>query len=520
MGRGRVTAICRARVALVLALVVALVVGCARPTPPDDELVFVIGTWPTNLDPRFAPDAWSDKIARLVFAPLLRLDASGEPRPHLAESWTWESETRVRVSLRPDARFSDGTPVTPADVIATYRSILDPALGSVKRLLVGPIVSVDEVGPHTVRFELNDSHAPFLQVLAGVGIASATDIESSVEGGAAVWTGSGPFLFDSVETGANLNLRPNSEWFGPAPGVSRITFRVVPDATVRSLELLRGSADMTQNDLPPHVLAHLAASDGLAVDRMESTLVKYLAFNLTRPPLDDVRVRRAIALAIDRAAITEHKLRGYATVADSFLHPDSWAYAPDVARIDHDPDAARALLDAAGLTEPKGGGPRLRLVYRTSQDETAIAVARILRRQLAAVGIDMQLRSNEWGVFFADIKQGDFDLYTLSGVGIDDPDWYSFVMHSASQPPHGANRERYASPTMDALLDAGRRTRDPALRRELYGEVQHLAARDLPLLPLWYQHNVTVRGDHVIGWSMNPRGGIEALAAVRKEGSR
>jgi len=516
MGRARLSVARRLR----LLLVVVVVSACARPTPPQDEVVFAIGTWPTNLDPRFAPDAWSDKIARLVFAPLLRLDDAGEPQPHVAKRWTWESPTEVVVHLRPDARFSNGAPVTPRDVVATYRSILDPALGSVKRLLVGPIASVDEAGPHAVRFELQDSHAPFLQVLAGVGIASASDIESSAEDGTAVWTGCGPFLFDSVETGANLRLRRNSEWFGAATGAERVTFRVVPDATVRSLELLRGSADMTQNDLPPHVLAHLAEAEGLVVERAESTLVKYLAFNLLRPPLDDVRVRRAIALAIDRDAITRHKLRGYATVAHSFLHPDSWAYADDVAQIVHDPTRAEQLLDDAGLPRPDDGGPRLRLVYRTSQDETAVAVARILRRQLAAVGIDMELRSNEWGVFFADIKQGDFDLYTLSGVGIDDPDWYSFVMHSGSQPPHGANRERYASPTMDALLEAGKRTRDREVRRALYAQVQHLAARDLPLLPLWYQHNVTVRGEHVEGWAMTPRGSIEALEFVGKAGDR
>jgi len=513
--------LCRPAVHLALPLLALLwCSSCSSSEAPADELVFVIGAWPTNLDPRFAPDAWSDKIAKLVFSPLVHATADGGFAPHLAESVTFETPTSVLIALRSDVRFSDGTPLTPADVVSTYRSILDPDLGSVKRLFLEPIARIEAVGTTGVRFELRQAHAPFLQVLASVGIAPAREVRESTNSGAPVWTGSGPFVFDSVERGATLRLKRNSDWFMGPVGPPMIRFRVVPDATVRSLELLRGSADITQNDLPPHVLQHLGEADGVVVERMESTLVKYLAFNLTRPPLDDVRVRRAVAMAINREAITAHKLRGYATVAESFLHPDSWAYADDVAPLRYDPEAARALLDAAGFPAPEGGAPRLRIVYRTSQDETAIAVARILVRDLAAVGIDMELQANEWGVFFADIKQGNFDLYSLSGVGINDPDWYSFVMHSASQPPHGANRERYSDPTMDALLDAGRGTLDPAIRASLYRSVQHLAARDLPLVPLWYQHNVTVRGANVRGWSMEPGGGLSALVHTTKDGSR
>ncbi len=482
--------------------------------------MFVLGSWPTNLDPRFAPDAWSDKIARLVFSPLLLRDGAGELHPHLARVVTYETPTRVRVTLRDDVRFHDGTALRAADVVATYRSILDPSLGSVKRLFLDAIASVRAESETEVVFELERPHAPFLQVLGSVGVARAEEIDESARSGARVWTGSGPLVFDSVEESSTLSLKRNDDWFGGAVAPARVLFRVVPDATVRALELMHGSADMTQNDLPPHVLDALGRRDDLVVERSESTIVKYLAFNLDRPPLDDVRVRRAIGMAIDRGGITTHKLRGYATVADGFLHPNHWAWADDLPTVAYDPAGARTLLDAAGLVAPTGGAPRLRLVYRTSQDETAVAVGRILQRDLAAVGIEVELRSNEWGVFFADIKRGDFDLYTLSGVGINDPDWHAFVMHSASLPPDGANRERYVSPTMDVLLEAGARASAPAVRRQLYRSVQHLAARDLPLMPLWYQHNVTVRGRNVVGWRMEPGGEIDALATTHKDGPR
>ena len=508
---------------LVAALTASLLVlgGCAgRSAPPQDELVFALGAWPTNLDPRFAPDAYSDRIARLIYAPLARRAADGRVEPLLARSWEQPSPTTVVVQLRAGARFHDGTPVRAKDVVATYEAIRNPRTGSVKRVFLDAIDTIRAVDEETVEFRLLDPHAPFLQVLAGIGIAPAAAMPDDPTDPLASWTGSGAWIFDGSEIGQEIRLRRNPSWtLDPSTKTERIRFRVIPDATVRVLELVHGSVDMTWNDLPPHVVEWLAARDDLRVERSESTLVKYLAFNTRHPALSDVRVRRAIARAIDVAPIIEHKLRGQATAAGSFMHRDSWAWLPDAAPIAHAPESARQLLDEAGLL-PGADGVRLRLSYRTSQDETAVAVARILRRQLARVGIDMEVHSNEWGVFFSDIKQGNYDLYTLTGVGISDPDWYTFLLHSKSHPPDGANRMLYASADMDRLLDQGRTELDPEARTLIYRDVQRLRRDDLPLLPLWYQHNVGVSGGNVQDWSIPPSGDFDHLGRAAKTGPR
>lgn len=493
--------------------------GCAgRDEPPQDELVFAIAAWPTNLDPRFAPDAYSDRIARLIYAPLAARTDDGLIEPWLADTIELRDERTVEVQLDDRARFHDGTAVRAKDVVATFDSIRDPRSGSVKRLFLDVIERVEAEDERTVVFRLLRPHAPFLQVLAGIGIVPAGAIPEDRSSGLASSTGSGPWIFDGISAGEEIRLRRNPRWHHGSPALSRLTFRAIPDATVRVLELIHGSVDMTWNDLPPHVVEWLDDRDGLQVQRKESTLVKYLAFNLENEALGDVRVRRAVALAVDVDALVKHKLRGQGTAAHSFLHPNSWAFAT-VDGPGHDPEEARRLLDAAGFPE-RPDGPRLTLVYRTSQDETAVAVARVLRRQLAAVGIEMELHSNEWGVFFSDIKQGNYDLYTLTGVGIDDPDWYTFVLHSKSQPPDGANRMRYVDGEMDALLDAGRTELDPETRAQLYEAVQRQRNRDLPLLPLWYQHNVAVSGDNVVDWAVNASGDYGPLISARKTGPR
>ena len=505
--------------ALFAALIV--LVGCVgRDEPAVDELVFALGAWPTNIDPRYAPDAYSDRIARLVYAPLLQRTDSGEVQPLLAEAYERPDPQTVVVRLRPSAVFHDGTSVRASDVVATFDSIRGPDSQSVKRLFLDSIDTVTATDPSTVVFHLRSPHAPFLQVLAGIGIIPAAAIQTGTADALGSWTGSGPYLFDGSSPGEEIRLRRNDRWLGPAAGIERLRFRAIPDATVRVLELIHGSVDMTWNDLPPHVVAWLETRDGLQVERRESTLVKYLAFNLEHPALRDVRVRRALALAIDVDAIVRFKLRGQATPARSFMHPDSWAYASDLPAPRHAPDEARALLDSAGYGDPGDGTPRLKLTYRTSQDETAVAVAWVLRRQLAEVGVEMEVRSNEWGVFFGDIKQGRFDLYTLTGGGIDDPDWYSFVLHSKSLPPDGANRMRYINSEMDGLLDRGRQELDPDKRAVIYAEVQRLRARDLPLLPLWYQHNVAVAGTNVVGWTVPASGDYAGVVTARKTGKR
>ena len=233
--------------------------------------------------------------------------------------------------------------------------------------------------------------------------------------------------------------------------------------------------------------------------------------------LSNFQVRKALALAIDRQAIIRDLLRGLARPASGVLAPSHWAYHGQVAQYAFDPARARRLLDEAGYPDPDGDGPEKRFVlsYKTSQDRLRIRIAEVIGKYLEAVGIGVEIRSYEWGTFFADIRNGNFQLFSLTWVGVTEPDIYHYVFHSRSLPPDGANRGGYANPGLDRLLEQGRRETDSEKRREVYARVQEIVAGDLPYISLWHNEEVAVLSREIRGFQVYPGGDLISLQQVR-----
>ncbi|MFQ6111216.1 MAG: ABC transporter substrate-binding protein, partial [Nitrospinota bacterium] len=236
------------------------------------------------------------------------------------------------------------------------------------------------------------------------------------------------------------------------------------------------------------------------------TNFSYIGMNLRDPILRRPKVRRALAHAIDRETIIRYILKGLAREADSLLPEGHWAHAPGLPRYGYEPERAKALLDEAGLPDPDGPGPRVRftLLYKTSQNELRRRIAEVFQEQLREVGVKLKIRSYEWGTFFGDIRSGNFQLYGLTWVGIDDPDIYYYIFHSRMMPPRGANRGGYLNPRVDRLLEEGRRTWERGRRREIYAEIQRILGRELPYINLWHGTNVAVMAKEVRGFEVYP----------------
>jgi peptide/nickel transport system substrate-binding protein len=462
---------------------------------------------PTNLDPRFATDAASSRIDDLVFRSLARLDRHQRHVPDLAVDWRWDGPLAVRFRLRGDATFSDGTPLVAADVRATYESILDPATASPKREDLAFLDAIETPDDRTVVFRMRAPFAPFLEA-ATIGVLP----RSRLERGGRTLVGAGPFRIASVRPGEEVRLlrRPGHR------GISEIRFRVVPDDTVRTLELAKGVLDLVENAIEPDNVRWLETHSATCVRRIPGTTFQYLGINLQEPSLSDVRVRRAILRAIDRPALIDHLLGGTARVATGLLSPEQWGYEGDVAAYPFDPAAARRLLDEAGFPDPDGDGPRmrLRLSYKTSNLDSRRRMGEALQAMLDAVGIGLDVRSFEWGTFYEDIRRGDFQLYSLAWVGITDPDFFFTLLHSTMTPPRGSNRGGFGDAEIDRLVSLGRETTDPSMRRRIYSEVQKRVARDLPFLPLWWTDNVVVRSQRLCGFVPHPDGSLASLATA------
>ncbi len=292
--------------------------------------------------------------------------------------------------------------------------------------------------------------------------------------------------------------------------LARIRFVVVPDTTTRALELRKGSADVAINALTSDMVLALAKEPRLTIQHAPGTILSYVAFNLRDPLLKDVRVRQAIAYAVDRQPLIEYIWRGFAQPAASVLPPQSWAYDPNLPMSPHDPEKARQLLDAAGYRPTKG--IRFHLTMKTSTEESTRLLAAVLQQQLREVGIALDIRTYEFATFLADITSGAFQFYSLRWIGgNEDPDIFDTVFHSSNIPPKGRNRSFYSNPRVDALIDQARRESDQNIRKRLYAELQEILAQDIPYVNLWYFDNVLVHSKRVHGITLNPSGNYNFL---------
>ena len=474
---------CLALAALILP---AILVGCSRPDN-STEIRFAIAQAPLTLDPRYATDAASERVNRLIYRPLVDFDAHFRPVPALA-SWRCPDALHCRFTLGAEGReFHDGTRLTARDVVATYRSLLalKNSPHTVEFASIAEIAAVDE---NTVDFTLKTPDAQFPARLI-VGILPAALIEENHDF-ARHPVGSGSLRF--VEWNRVLKLERLSDR-------QRIVLEEVRDPTVRVLKMLRHEADLVQGDLPPELVAYLRSQPSVQVKEVPGVNYSYLGFNLQDPLLRDLRVRRAVTLAIDRDSIVRQALVGGSRPATAILPPEHWAGNAQLPPYPYAPEKARALLQQVGVPLP------LKLVYKTSTDAQRVRLATILQAQMRPAGIELEIRSLDWGTFFDDVKHGKFQLYGLTWVGIKTPEIYRLAFHSRSVPPAGANRGRMEDAELDRLIE----------HQNWQAATERIHAL-LPYAPLWYEGQFAAMNRNIMHYAPAPDGNWDGLATIRK----
>lgn len=468
--------------------------------PADNRLTIALESAPANLDPRLGTDQSSDRAFDLLLAGLVERNERGDLVGSLAESWEeLDGGLRYRFHLRPGVAFHDGRPLTAADVAWTLGSVVDGSVASPKATAIEVVERVETVDPATVDVVLERPFGSLLvELTQSLGIVPAGTSPAQMNRAP---VGAGPFRL--VERGPeSLVLAAFDGYFRGRPALDRVELKVVPDATVRALELMKGSVQLVVNDLPPDLVPRFRASPAFQVVEDPGGNYAYLGFNLEDPVVADVRVRRALALSLDRQLLVDTLWRGLGVTTETLLPPGLWARHDALPPIPHDPARAAALLEAAGHPDPDGPGPapRLTLSYKTSNAEMAVLQAQILQAMAAEAGIRLDIRSYEFATFYDDVRRGNFQLFSLVRTGVTDPNLYRFVLHSRSLPPAGQNRGRYKSPEFDRLIDLAAGLTDREARRPLYREAQEILARDLPYLSLFLKKNVAVLAAPLSGY--------------------
>ena len=487
------------------------VVGCGPHASEPQTLKFLIESSPNNLDLRQGTDAQSERVGGLIYDGLAKKDARFVLQPWLATSWERPDPLTWVFHVREGVRFQDGKPLGAEDVAWSIRSMIDGTLVTAKGGALADVTSVEASGPLTVTVRTKKPDSSLLFNLSD-GLFGVVEKGAGRDEGLHP-VGTGPFRFVSQMQDKEVVLERNQGYWAGAPKIERVRFEVVPDTITAALEMRKGSGDIESNVLTPDMVQALRKERNVVVESGAGAIVMYANFNVQDPKLRDPRVRQAIACAIDRPMLIAALWRGEGRIADTLLPEGHWAAASDgeLPQYPHDVARAQALLDAAGLT-PDKEGVRLRFTLKTSTDQTTRLVAQAMQQQMRAAGIDLQIRSAEFGTFYSDITRGAFQMYMLRWIGSnEDPGFLQYAFATTSFPPKGANRGRYSNARVDGLLSRASAETDEAARRREYVEVQQILGRDLPSIPLWYPNNEVVHSTRVVGVKLDPGGTFDFL---------
>jgi peptide/nickel transport system substrate-binding protein len=415
--------------------------------------------------------------------------------------------------------FHDGTAFDADAVVQSFERVIDPRHpsylagedGVYWRRLLRHVKRVAAQGPTRVEIDVVRPHAPLLGELAMFPIVSPAAVRRWGNELMRHPVGTGAFAFDRWDPGDQVVVRRFERYWGQRPPLDRIVFRVVVDARQRLVDLQSGSVDLAAAILPDEQ-SFVELHPDLALLHAPSNDLSYLAFNMTHPPFDDRRVRRAICHAINKEPIVKLAYQGRAVAADGPLPPAQWAYHVSPTRYAYDPALARRLL-AEAAADHAFDPARVYKLYAPSTPRTYLSqperVARYVQAALADVGIKAELILESIGDNIESVSRGDHDL-ALSGWTGDtgDPDNFLYVLlHSDNATPGSAqNISFYRNPVFDSLLAEAQISIDESSRNKLYVQAQDIIAEDAPWLPLAHSELVVAARAELGGMLLTPLG--------------
>jgi len=429
------------------------------------------------------------------------------PKPNLAKSWSHPDPYTWAFELNQDVRFHDQQSVTAQDVAATIHGILNKTLASPLRAGFTAIESIEVLNPSQLIIKLNKPDASLLTRL-NVGILPASQANKPHQAKQNLGCGEFSLLSWSNTVLTLKRAQPNTD-----SNIQTIQILTIKDPVTRVLKLVRNEIDFTQNDLPPHLLPWLKKQPNIHISYLPSTTFSYLGLNMLDDTLQHQKVRQALALALNRKLLKQALFADLPTLGESVLTPKHWAATP-LNITPFNPKLAEQLLDESGFPRDEHG-IRFNINYRTSTNPTRLRLVTAIADAWQKIGVNVSIESLEWGGFYARIKRGDFQVFSLSWVGITDPDIYRWILHTDMQPPKGANRGRYSNAEVDAWLDAAAVSENITERKRLYALIQQQMAADQIYIPLWYDAVVAVSNNRLQGFTPRNDGSLVPLLSAQ-----
>ena len=459
------------------------------PLVETQTLIAAIGGEPDQLDPHVTSAYFSFQVLENVFDTLVEPDDNLVMQPALAESWAVSEDLLTwSFKLREGVTFHDGSPFTSADVVYSFNRIIDEALTPSWRFAsVTEVVAVDDYNVDIV------VSAPSPNLLAAIGGYKGMAIvsQANVESGEIVTNpiGTGPFSVESYTAADKIVLTANENYWGGAPAIDGLEFRFISEGSTALTALRNGEIHWTDS-IPPQTVSSLGSESGITLGQVGSSDYWYLAMNQNRSPWNDVRVRQAVAYALDREALTTAALFGNATVNQTAI-PAASDWASDYAPYSLDLEKAKALMAEAGVSSAE-----MELMVSSDYPETVTA-AQVISAQLAEIGISVSITTLDFSTWLDGQANGTFDMLMMGWLGNIDPDDFYYAQHHSTG---WANAQGYSNPEVDALLDAGRTSADYDARKQYYLDAAKLIVDEVSYLYVYNPDVVQAWSDDVSGY--------------------
>src|SRR5215213_1884620 len=488
-----------------------------------DAFVIALGDNIRTIDPIGSPsvDAASERLRTLIFNTLVKKDEKFDYTGELASDINRSDDGQTYMfTLRDGVKFHDGRALSSADVKYTLDLLFSSDFAKSASFYEGTgqdkhsyIKSVEAPDGRTVIVTLIKPWVGLLSNLVAIPILPKDSYQSQKEHP----LGTGPFKFiryDNTQQVCDVEAFP--EYWEGAPKLQTLRVRVISDMNQLQAELQSGRVDIAPmpTSLSPDAVKRLEGDPNLQVKVFNGSNVNLLTINTASSPLDNVKVRQAIAHAIDRESLIKNLLLGLAKIAHSIIPEESWAYSPGQT-YSYDPARAKQLLDEAGFRDPDGDGPRMRfdkpIVYKLSGSSIAgRQYAGVIQNALKNVGIPVEIQTPEQNTLLDELRRGNFQIsYSQWVGGNQDPIFYKDLFATSDIPTEtrlSRNRSRYSNKDLDELLGQAVNTYDRQKGRELYVKIQEIVSRDVPVFPLWYQSNVVIARKIVQNIQVNASG--------------
>lgn len=464
-----------------------------------------------NLDPALAWDPASAKIINNIYEGLVKFKPNSvEVEPALATKWDIQQDGKVWIfKLRQGVKFHDGTPFDASAVKFSVERVKSLDGIGYSEMVFGMVETVEVLDKYTVKFTLKYPYAPFLQNLAmpwAAPIVSPAAVMSHGSDFDKHPSGTGPFMLDKWQRGENLVLSANKQHWGKKTQIEKVIFEIDQDSKSRLERLVNGEVDIVDNLAPWD--KDQAQQYKLNFINQTGISINYLGFYTNKEPFTSNRIRRAVAMAIDRDKVVNHLYLGMLPQAESYIPPMMLGYGKDLEQYPHNLSESKDLLQQNGF--PKGMTLTL-ITYEETRPYNPAGgekLAEAIKDQLAVAGIEVIIKSYPWNEYREALRRQEGHFFLYGWVGDNgDPDNFLYTLLTTPQIERGLNLSRYSNPQVDRVLASAQQVNDPKLRQRLYHNAQQTILQDVPWVVFNYGSDMAATAPNVKKFEFQPVGG-------------